>query len=141
VAVIVSDVLPHADCSLTEVDGIWVADLDVAPDLAMLLRDRIIQVADARGVRARRDDLKGLLYDYLAGPGFASHVVAIIENAQMMRASLDLERRALQTRWAEREQQIQGVVGELAGIYGELKGLGTALPTIEHLELPQQEIL
>jgi hypothetical protein len=139
VAVIVSDALPRPDCSLTEVDGIWVADLDVAPDLAVLLRDTVIQVAAARGAHAQRNDLKGLAYDYLAGPGFTSHVVAIIENAQKMRAGLDQERRSLQARWAEREQQIESVVGELAGIYGDLRGLGTALPTIEHLELPQPE--
>ena len=138
-AVIVSEALPQPDCSLTEVDGIWVVDLDVAPDLAALLRDTVIQVAAARGARAQRNDLKGLAYDYLAGPEFASHVIAIIETAHKMRASLDQERRALQARWAEREQQIQGVVGELAGIYGDLRGLGTALPTIEHLELPQAE--
>ncbi len=138
-AVIVSDALPQPDCSLTEVDGIWVVALDMAPDLAALLRDTAIQVAGARGARAQRNDLKGLTYDYLAGPEFASHVIAIIETAHKMRASLDQERRALQARWAEREQQIQGVVGELAGIYGDLRGLGTALPTIEHLELPQPE--
>jgi len=139
VAVIVSEALPQPDCSLTEIDGIWVADLDAAPDLAVLLRDTVVQVAAARGTRAQRNDLKGLAYDYLAGPGFTSHIIAIIENAQKMRVSLDQERRALQTRWAEREQQIQGVVGELAEIYGDLRGLGAALPTIEHLELPQPE--
>lgn len=135
-AVIVSDALPDLDRSLVQVDGIWVANLDVAGDLAVLLRDTVIDVAAARGARARRDDLKGLAYDYLAGPDFAAHVTAIIENAKRMRASLEQERRALQTRWAEREQQIEAVVGELAGVYGELRGLGTALPSIQQLELP-----
>jgi len=136
VAVIVSDALPQPDQSLTQVDGVWVVDLDVATDLAVLLRDGMIQVASARGTRSRRDDLKGLAYDYLAGSQFAEHVVAIIENARGMRATLDQERRALQARWAEREQQIESVVGELAEIYGDLKGLGASLPTIETLELP-----
>lgn len=140
VAVIVSDALPEPDCSLAQVDGIWAADIDVAPDLAVMLRDTMIQVADARGARARRDDLKGLAYDYLAGPAFAAHVIAIVECARSMRDGLEQERRALQARWAEREQQIHGVVAELAGIYGDLRGLGTALPTIEHLELPPPEI-
>ena len=135
-AVIVSQALPQPDCSLLQVDGIWVADLEVADDLAVVLRDTVIEVAAARGARARRDDLKGLAYDYLAGPDFASHVRAIIEHAKRMRGSLEQERRALQARWAEREQQIEGVVGELAGIYGDLRGLGTALPSIEQLELP-----
>lgn len=136
IAVIVSDVLPEPDCSLTQIDGTWAAELEVASDLAAILRDTVIQVAAARGARARRDDLKGLAYDYLAGPGFVSHVVAIIESAHKMREGLDLERRALQSRWAEREAQIESVVGELAAIYGDLRGLGTALPAIEQLELP-----
>lgn len=66
-------------------------------------------------------------------------MIAIIEDARKMRDGLEQERGALQARWAEREQQIQSVVGELAGIYGDLRGLGTALPTIEHLELPQPD--
>jgi hypothetical protein len=134
-AVIVSDALPDPDRSLVQVDGIWVADLEVAPDLAVLLRESVIEVAAARGARSRRDDLKGLAYDYLAGPEFAAHVLAIIENARRMRESLDAERRALQARWSERERQIEGVVGELAGIYGDLRGLGTGLPSIAQLEL------
>jgi hypothetical protein len=140
VAVIVSEALPQPDHALTEIDGIWVSDLDVAPDLAILLRDTVIQVATARGARAQRDDLRGRAYDYLAGPDFGSHAIAIVENASKMRASLDQERRALQARWAEREQQIHGVVAELAGIYGDLQGLGTALPAIEQLELPPPEL-
>lgn len=136
IAVIVSDALPDPDRALTEVAGIWVTSLDVAPDLAVILRDTVIQVASARGARARRDDLKGLAYDYLSGPQFTARVRAIIEIAQRMRGSLDLEQRALQARWAERGTQIEGVVLELAGIYGELRRLGTALPSIDLLELP-----
>jgi hypothetical protein len=138
-AVIVSDALPEPDCSLAHVDGIWVAEFNVAADLATLLRDTVIEVAAARGARARRDDLKGLAYDYLAGPDFSAHVIAIVENAHRMRQNLEQERRALQLRWAEREQQIESVVGELAGIYGDLRGLGAALTPIEQFELPAPE--
>lgn len=135
-AVIVSEALPQPERPLAQVEGIWACDLDVAPDLAVLLRDTVIEVAAARGARARREDLKGLAYDYLAGPDFVAHVTAIINNAKRMRETLEQERRALQARWAEREGQIEGVVAELAGIYGDLRGLGTALPSIEQLELP-----
>lgn len=138
VGVIVSDVLPDPDRAIINLDGVWVTTLEVAPDLAVLLRDGILQIANARGSRARRDDLKGLAYDYLAGPEFASHVEAIIENARKMRLTLDKERRSLTAGWAEREQQINTVVLELAGVYGDLRGLGAALPVIEMLELPSQ---
>ena len=139
IGVIVSDALPDPDSSLTEIDGIWITNIDVAGDLAVILRDSVIQVASARGARARRDDLKGRAYDYLAGPQFASHIHAVIESAQAMRGNLELERRALQVRWGEREQHINAVVLELASIYGDLRGIGAALPTIEILELPQTD--
>ena len=135
-AAIVSDALPQADCLLTDIDGVWVCDTDIAADLAVLLRATVIEVSAARGARARRSDLKGLAYDYLAGPDFAAHIRAVVENTTRMRANLEHERRALQVRWAEREQQIEGVVSELAGVYGDLRGLGTALPAVAQLELP-----
>lgn len=141
VAVIVSDVLPEVGRSLTQVDGVWVATLDVAPDLAVMLREKLIDVASARGARARRDDLKGLAYDYLTGEAFVAHVRVIIEAAHKMRGGLEQERRTLQTRWAERERQIESVVEGLAGVYGDLRGLGAALPIVEQLELPVPEPL
>jgi hypothetical protein len=136
VGVIVSETLPDPHRTVIQTDGIWVTTLDVAPDLAAILRDTVIQVTSARGARARRDDLKGLAYDYISGREFAARVRAIVENARNMRGTLDLERRALQARWSERETQIETVVVELAGIYGDLRGLGTALPSIDALELP-----
>jgi hypothetical protein len=135
-AAIVSDALPQDDCVLVDVDGVWVCDTDVAADLAVLLRATVIEVGVARGARARRSDLKGLAYDYLSGAEFAAHIRVVVENATRMRTNLEQERRALQARWAEREQQIEGVVSELAGIYGDLRGLGAALPAVEQLELP-----
>jgi hypothetical protein len=136
IGVIVSDALPDPDRPVVEMGGVWITNLDVAPDLAAILRDTVIQVANARGARARRDDLKGLAYDYLCGPDFAARVRVIIDNARRMRATLDSERRALQARWSEREKQIETVTAELVGIYGDLHGLGTALPNIDLVELP-----
>jgi hypothetical protein len=135
VAVVVSDALPDPERSVTQIDGIWVTNFDGASDLATILRTFLIQVANARGTRARRDDMKGLVYDYVAGPEFASRVRALVHIAHAMRNNHGQEKRALQSRWAERETQIDAVIAELAGLYGDLRGLGTVLPRIETLEL------
>jgi hypothetical protein len=137
--VIVSDALPDPDRIIVNIDGIWVTTLDAAPDLAVLLRDAVVQVAAARGVRGRRDDLKGAVYDYMVGPEFSGRVTVIVENLQKMRSGIDLERRALNARLSERETQLDTVVIEFAGIYGDLRGLGSALPPIQTLELPAPE--
>lgn len=139
VGVIVSDALPDPDRIIVNIDGIWVTNLEAAPDLAVLVRDAVVQVASARGARGRREDLKGAVYDYMCGPEFVGRVSVIVENLQTMRAGIDLERRAVTARLSEREKQLDTVVIEVAGIYGDLRGLGSALPQIQTLELPQSE--
>jgi len=134
-AVIVSDVLPDPDRLLMEVDGVWVATIDVAGDVAMILRQTVLDVAAGHGSAARRDDLKGLVYDFLTSAEFTGRIAAIVETALHMRDDVDQERRVFQARWKQREQQIESVVHDTATIYGNLKGIGARLPTVEALEL------
>jgi hypothetical protein len=136
VGVIVSDVLPDPDRIIVNIDGIWVTTLDAAPDLAVLLRDGITQVATARGARGRRNDLKGLVYDYVCSPEFTGRVAVIVENLQRMRDDIGKERRTVNARLSERDTQLDAVVIEVAGIYGDLRGLDSALLPIQTLELP-----
>jgi len=53
---------------------------------------------------------------------------------------LDTERRAIESIWAKREKQISRVVSNIAGMRGDLEGIvGTSLPSIKILKLPQGE--
>jgi len=140
-AVIVSDVLPDSDRALMDVDGVWVATIDIAGDLASILRQAMLDVAATQGIAARRDDLKGLVYDYLTSAEFTGHIIAIVETAGHMRDDVDQERRAFQTRWKQREQQIESVVLDAAAMYGDLTGIGARLPTVEALELAAPRVI
>jgi hypothetical protein len=53
-----------------------------------------------------------------------------------MRDGVALEQRAFQARWRERELQIRAMVGDVASIVGDLRGIGADLPPVEGLELP-----
>jgi len=141
VAVIVSDVLPDPDRPLVQIDGVWVTTLDVAGDLATVLRQPLLEVATARGAGARRDDLKGRVYDYLAGDEFTTRIISIVETAKRMRDSVAVEQRAFQTRWRERERQIESVVCDVAAVIGDLRGIGAALPAVDGLELPAPPVV
>ncbi len=125
----------RATSCLTRVDGVWVASLEVAADLTAALREGLVREARAGAAGARRDDLKGLVFDYVTSERFAQHVRGVVETAARMRASLEKERTGLQRGWAERDEQISGLVAELACVYGELAGRGTDLPPIAALEL------
>ena len=55
-----------------------------------------------------------------------------------MDEDLKKEKLAYQKIWAQREKQIQKVITNTAGMYGDLRGL-VALPKIETLELSVEE--
>jgi hypothetical protein len=136
--VIVSDVLPDGEQSFCAVGGVLACDIGAAPYLALLLRERMIEVAGVRGARARRDDLKGAVYDYVSGP-FIEFIQRTMEAVASMKVTLDKEKRAKAADWKQREAEIDGVAFDLAALYGDLQGIGAALPSVPELEMPGTE--
>jgi hypothetical protein len=55
-----------------------------------------------------------------------------------MQSNLDRERKAMIRIWAKREEQLKGVIGSSAGLYGDLQGIaGRVLPEIDSLDFLQ----
>jgi hypothetical protein len=136
IAVIVSVVLPDGIEGFGRMDGVWVSDLKSWPALAVALREQLIQVAFARSASEGKNEKMELLYRYLAGDEFRHRVEAIVETFTAMETQLSRERRAMEKIWREREKQIQRIVTNTVGMYGEMRGIiGATLPQIESLEL------
>ena len=72
-----------------------------------------------------------IIYQYLTGSRFRQRLEAIVEEFSDMQADLDRQCKAMTGLWAEREEQIRGVI-EAAGMYGDLQGIaGKALREID----------
>ncbi len=139
-AVLVSEALPQGFHHFRQINGAWVTDIPSALSLALALRMALIQTANAKEVESGKDDKKDLIYRYVTGPEFRNRVTAIVEGFRAMKEDLESERRAMQKIWASREKQIERIISNTAGMYGDLEGLaGTALPQIKILELPSGE--
>jgi Uncharacterized protein conserved in bacteria (DUF2130) len=80
----------------------------------------------------------GVLYNYLSGSEFKQRVEAIVESFVEMQEDLQEERRVAERRWSKREKQIQRVITNTSGMYGDLQGLiGSslrAIPALEHVQ-------
>jgi len=75
-----------------------------------------------------------ILYRYLSGPEFKQCIEAIVEAFIGMQEDLNEERRATERRWSKREKQIQRVICNTSGMYGDLQGLiGSSLHNIPAL--------
>jgi hypothetical protein len=139
--VIVSDVLPDEGKIFMELGGVWACTLDAASELATILRQVVLQATRARGAAARRDDLKGRIYDYVTSPLFAGYIRSIVDAAMRIRLSVATERRVFEVRWAERDQLADSICADLASIYGDLRGIGASVTVVDNLELPEIETL
>jgi len=140
VAVIVSQALPKDAKSVSQKNGVWVCDFASVPFLVEALRVQIINVAAAKKVAEGRGDKMEHLYNYIASTEFTHRVQAIVEAFVSMQENLNKEKRATERQWALREKQIQQVIGNTAGMYGDLQGLiGASMQTIPALETGEPE--
>ncbi|MDI6766125.1 MAG: DUF2130 domain-containing protein [Bacteroidota bacterium] len=138
IAVIVTTVLPKEINRFGYYDGIWVTDFPSTIGLAMALRENLIQIAFARTALVGKNEKMELIYNYLTGSEFAQRVQGIVESFIAMKEDLDAEKRAMEKLWAKREGQINRVIKNTSGMYGDLQSIaGSSLPEIKMLQMPE----
>jgi len=136
IAALVTTVLPKEVSNFTYAKGVWIADYSLAQCLALALRMNLIQVASAKTAAVGRSEKMEFLYNYLSGPAFAQKVEAMVTAFTSMKTDLDKEKKAIIKIWGKRERQIERVVTNLSGMYGDVAGIiGASLPEIKSLEL------
>jgi hypothetical protein len=147
IGVLVSEALPKDCNNFSNVGGIWVTSTQCAVSLAGALRMQVLHVASARAAAAGAKQKSEILYEYVSGTEFRHHVESIAEAFVAMQTGLQEEKRATHRQWAKREKQIEQVISNTAGMYGELQAL-TGLPDLPALmagadetEAPEKEIL
>jgi hypothetical protein len=139
-AVLVTAALPRGCTTFALVDGVVVASFACAAAVAAVLRGQLQQIAQARRASHNKEEKLELLYRYLSGVEFRQRVEAMTDAFTRMREDLDQERRAAERAWAKRAKQIDAVIFNISGMYGDLQGLVPALPSIALLELPPAEV-
>jgi hypothetical protein len=141
-AVLVSRELPDGIKTFAHVDGVWVVSLASYIPLAMALRQQLVQVTFARSASEGKSEKMEMVYEYLSGDAFRHKVEAIVETFVGMQEQLNKEKRAYARLWKEREKQIERIIENTAGMYGDVRGLiGSAVPEIQALTLEGEELL
>jgi hypothetical protein len=142
VAILVSQVMPSDITRFGQKNGVWIVDFKFAIPLAQALRFHLIELIKLKQSVVGRDEKMEHLYRYLAGPQFKNRIENIVLAFMGMRSDLETEKRSLQRLWSKREKEIEKVLLTTSSLYGDLQGIiGGSLPAIEHLELPEGDIL
>jgi hypothetical protein len=133
-AVIVSEALPKDVVHFSQVKGVWVSSRDCALNLATALRSQLVEISTIKAAAVGKNEKMEILYRYLSGPEFKQRIEAIVEAFIGMQEDLSEERRTAERRWSKREKQIQRVICNTSGMYGDLQGLiGSSLHNIPAL--------
>lgn len=141
IAVIVTTVLPKDMKNFGQKDGIWITDFASFLGLALALRTNLLQLTSLKLANVGKNEKMEVLFNYLTGTGFNQRVEAIVEAFRGLRTDLQKEKDSYTKIWAKRESQINRVIENTIGMYGDLEDLtGQALPKIESLELPSGDL-
>lgn len=134
-AVIVSSVMPQGTTGITQKDGVWICDIKLALSIATLLRHSLEAISREKLMSVGKNEKVEILYKYLTGTEFKQRIEVIVETFSGMKTALDKEKLYFTKTWAEKEKQIERVIQNTVGIYGDLSGV-VQLQKIESLELP-----
>ena len=138
ISVLVSSVLPEGIQSFAQIDGVWVCDMKSAIPLAFALRERIIAVRNIQEANKGKATKAEVVYNYLISNDFKQRIEVWIEYFKSRKEELDTEKRYFMKKWDKEDKNIMKVLHNTAGMYGDLQGLiGTALPKVQYLELPE----
>jgi hypothetical protein len=137
IGVIVTAALPKGVNTFAFVDGVWVTSRSCALPLAFALRQTLLETARAQAAAKGSESKKELLYSYLTSKDFRQRIAAIVEAYMGMRKDLEAEKLALSRLWAKREKQLNGLMVQTAGVYGDVQGIvGKSMPEVEGLNVP-----
>lgn len=136
VAILVSKSLPEGVKDAINIDGVWVVDYRLALTIASVLRANLLNIAKVKQSLEGTDEKMAMLHKYLTGSQFKNRIENIVLAFTAMKGDLESEKRAFQRVWAKREKEIERVVGNTTGLYGDLQGLmGQSLLSVPSLEL------
>ena len=140
-AILVSVVLPDGINRFGQVDGVWISDPLSAIPLAAVLREQLIAISRERIASKGKNEKMEALYQYLAGVEFKQKIEGIVEAFTSMQDQLNRERRAMERHWKQREKEIERVIKNTVGLYGDMQGIiGGQIPAIPALELEEDTV-
>jgi hypothetical protein len=134
-AVLMSVALPP------EIDGfgmcrdVWVTNFSLATPLCNALRQTVQKVDREKSVSRHQGTMKDVIYDYITGREFTERVRSIVRAYALMKKDLDSEKRSMTKIWKKREKQIETVLDNMSGMYGEIEGIVGGQKTLLEVEL------
>ena len=121
--VIATTTLPKGVETFARIDGVFVVAFRCIVPLAQVLRQVLIDIALIRATTKLDNHTAERLFSYVTGEQFFHRLSAILEGCIALQGDLDADKRATSRRWARNQKNIDTVVQNMGGMFGDLQGL------------------
>jgi hypothetical protein len=138
-AIIVTQTMPKDMVQFGEKDGVYICSFSEVKSLAVVMRNAILKLAEARRSQVNKGEKMSMLYDYLTGNEFSEQWKAIREGFLSMKLSIQKERDAMEKLWKMREKQLEKVLLNAAHIKGSVEGIAGSDVNLNLLEEPDAD--
>ena len=136
ICILITKSLPEGIESFGEIEGVWICSYQFVLPLVNMIRTQLIQLNSVKESMKGQDEKMNAVMEYLTGSQFKSRFENIISAFVSMKDELDKEKRAMLRIWSRREQEINRMLENSSGMYGDFQGIvGNKLTNIEQLEL------
>lgn len=137
IPIIVTSIMPkESQSSIYFKNGVWICTFSFVVVLAELIRQRLIEVAREKYIGQHKETKSEELYSYVMGYEFRQQIEGIIEGYLSMKKELDREKRAFESIWKGREEQMEKIIKGTARIVGKITGkTGSEFPQLKGLDL------
>lgn len=123
------------------IDGVWVVLRTMVLPLALTLRYNLVSLNFEKQVNENKQEKMDILYTYINSMEFRQRIESIREVFDTLHKEIEREKQYFQTKWARQEKQLNRVLGNMDGMYGDLQGIvGQSLPDIKVPELEAEDI-
>lgn len=126
IAILVTQAFPKDMDRFGEKEGVYICSYQEVKSVALLLRNALLKLFEAKKSQLNKGDKMSFLYDYLTSNEFNEQWKAIGEGFRQMRHSIQKERDAMEKLWKGREKQLEKVLLNAMHIKGSIEGIAGA---------------
>ena len=135
ILILVTKTMPKDILHFDFIDGVLVTSFHCYLPLVALIRQHLITLHQAKQVSEVKDEIPGLLYDYITSNKFIREFETLFQIYSDSKDDLDKEKKTIQKFWSSREQSLNKIFTSIDTLYIGCKEIvGTALPIVDGLE-------
>ena len=123
-AILVTKTFPKGMDRFAQKEGVWICSYAEVASVAVVLRNAIMCVSDARFSQENKGEKMQMLYDYMASNGFRQKWDSIVETYLAMQKQLSEEKVKTQSNWTKRERQLDIILKNAVGFIEDVNIIG-----------------